>query len=220
MKTILRNMLAATLTFGVAVLAMGTREANAQMTFTPLGDLAGGTFNSRALCVSADGGTVSGYGNVAPGREAFLWRPALGMIDLGEIPGGNFDSVGYGVSNDGNTIVGLASPPPNGIQAFRWTPLGMVGIGNLPGGDGSFATGVSGNGTLIVGEGILGGGFGSAFLYSTATGTMSSIGDLPGGFTYSSAKGISNDGTVIFGESNCLEGRLKVLLWVHPVMGA
>src|SRR4029079_10603321 len=81
------------------LLALSCFEAQAQMTFTPLGDLPGGTFFSEATAVSADGLVVVGVSNSASGREeAFRWTRAGGMVALGDLPGGTFQSVARHVS--------------------------------------------------------------------------------------------------------------------------
>jgi uncharacterized membrane protein len=55
-----------------------------------LGDLPGGTTESFAESVSADGLTIAGRGNSASGPEAFRWTSAGGMQGLGDLPGGVF----------------------------------------------------------------------------------------------------------------------------------
>ena len=119
----------------VLILALSCVEAQGQMTFTPLGDLPGGTFFSEATAVSADGSVVVGVSNSAQGREeAFRWTRAGGMVALGDLPGGMFQSVARHVSSDGSVVVGY-SQSASGETAFRWTSSsGMVSLGDLPGG--------------------------------------------------------------------------------------
>ena len=47
-----------------------------------LGDLAGGSFISRAWGVSADGTTVVGHSSSASGTKAFIWDAVNGMREL------------------------------------------------------------------------------------------------------------------------------------------
>jgi len=104
--------------------------SNAAMavSFTPLGDLPGGDFNSSADDVSADGSVVVGYSHSASGDEAFRWTREGGMVGLGDLPGDDFDSSASGVSADGSVVVGLGSSA-SGTEAFRWTREGgMVGL--------------------------------------------------------------------------------------------
>ena len=47
----------------------------------------GGSRDSHACGVSADGSTVVGYASSAIGPEAFRWTAAAGMVGLGDFPG-------------------------------------------------------------------------------------------------------------------------------------
>jgi probable HAF family extracellular repeat protein len=116
----------------------------AQPFFMGLGDLPGGTFNSYATAVSADGSVVVGTGNTASGTEAFRWTIDNGMVGLGA------SSSASDVSADGAVVVGRW-----GSQAFRWTQgTGIVGLGDFPGGlFSSTANAVSDDGSVIVGRG-------------------------------------------------------------------
>ncbi|MCA9138916.1 MAG: hypothetical protein KDB00_19225 [Planctomycetales bacterium] len=133
--------------------------------FITLGDLAGGTFSSRATAITPDGNYVIGYSSVSSrGDHAFRWAATTGMVDLGEIPG--FGSLGQNikaraVSADGSIIVGESSAGTiPGTQAFRWTESdGMVGLGDLVETTAgpfsrmrSFAYTISGDGSLIAGD--------------------------------------------------------------------
>ena len=130
-----------------------------------LGDLPGGAFLSMATGVSADGSVVVGRGVGAVGlNEAFIWTRATGMVGLGDLPGGAFSSLATGVSADGSVVVGSGTEGPEDMRspgqsrAFRWTQAtGMVGLdlfldrrGNPR--QGSYATGVSADGSVVVGE--------------------------------------------------------------------
>ncbi|HEY5378310.1 MAG TPA: autotransporter domain-containing protein [Pseudolabrys sp.] len=125
-----------------------------------LGVLPGGTL-SQANGVSADGSVVVGYSTSTnvPFGEAFRWTSA-GMVGLGVLPGGTF-SQANGVSADGSVLVGY-SDSSSGQQAIRWTSgTGMKSIldllvasgVNMAGWQLSTATGVSADGTVIVGTG-------------------------------------------------------------------
>ncbi len=178
------------LAFLALVLGASAASATPVATFTPLGDLTGGAFDSRAEGISADGSVIVGTGQGAAGREAFRWTDGGGMVGLGRQPGAA-ESHAYDVSADGSVVVGGSQ------QAFRWTQAdGMVGLGNLPGGGGGSlgaAFGVSADGSVVVG------GDGSppeAFRWTSATG-MIGLGALN---PYSSeAEAVSADGSVIVG---------------------
>lgn len=124
-----------------------------------LGFLPGGTY-SLAYAVSADGSVVVGVSNSANfSNEAFRWTSA-GMVGLGTLPGGH-GSQANAVNADGSVVVG-ASDSPSGPQAFRWTTsTGMKSVQGLLVASGvnttgwklETATGVSADGTVIVGTG-------------------------------------------------------------------
>ena len=84
-----------------------------------LGDLPGGTFNSRALGASADGSVIVGAGWSDAGPEAFRWTVATGMVGLGDLSGGEFYSAAMGVSADGSVAVGRSNSSA-GDEAFVW----------------------------------------------------------------------------------------------------
>jgi probable HAF family extracellular repeat protein len=111
---------------------------------------------SFGTAVSADGSVVVG-GSL---DQAFRWTSTGGMVGLGILPGqlpGNH-SVASAVSADGSMVVGSSGFSDTGTVAFRWTPAGgMVSLGLLPGEvrgvglTGSFAAGVSADGSVVVG---------------------------------------------------------------------
>lgn len=114
----------------------------------------GDPFNS-SIGISSDGKTiVSGIrgsdGNTTPG----MWQEATGWVNLGHPAGacsmdGNWGD-GWGVNQDGSIVVGLSWYCP-GAQGFEWTQQnGSVGLGH-PTGASSRATGISGDGSTIVG---------------------------------------------------------------------
>jgi probable HAF family extracellular repeat protein len=163
-------------------------------TFTPLGDLPGGSFASYANGVSADGKVVVGYSFTDTGYEAFRWTTETGMVSLGG-PNTNAASV----SADGSVIVGFHK---NGAEAMRWTvETGIVGLGHISQGSlASQAQGVSGDGTVIVGYNAYSFGHLEAFRWTAETG-MVGIGYLGEGDIESSACCVSADGHVIAGSS-------------------
>lgn len=87
--------------------------------FLPLGDLAGGGFQSVARAVSADGSIAVGYGTNASRTEAVRWvisENGVTMQGLGYLPETPSwgESLAYDVSADGARIVGAA--------VFKYTP--------------------------------------------------------------------------------------------------
>ncbi len=91
--------------------------------------------------------------------------------------------------------------------AFSWTSGGgFVNIGLLSGGSTSQASGISADGSIIIGfgdEGTLPLGNTEAWLYTS--GTFTTLGFLPGG-NASQANGISADGSTIVGTSSTAPG--------------
>jgi probable HAF family extracellular repeat protein len=91
-----------------------------------LGDLAGGTFNSGASNVSADGSTVVGVSTSASGTEAFLWTEATGMVALKAYLESDFGldlaewtiKSADDISDDGLTIVGSGTNPNGDPEAW------------------------------------------------------------------------------------------------------
>jgi probable HAF family extracellular repeat protein len=171
-------------------------------TFTPIGDLPGGSFYSWATDISADGSTVVGVSLRDNGTEAFRWTRAGGMVGLGDLPGGSFVSEAHGVSANGSVIVGMSASSFTGAEAFRWTASGgMVGLGDLAGGSfSSLARAVSADGSVIVGEGTSAAGK-QAIRWTAASG-MVGLGDIPGSVFSSTAYDVSADGSVVVGQGN------------------
>ena len=99
-----------------------------------------------------------------------------------------------------------ALAPSDGDEAFRWTEADvMAGLGDLSGGDYySFAKGVSGDGSVIVGLSQSTNGI-EAFRWTEADG-MAGLGFLDGG-SNSRATGVSGDGSIVVGYSS------KVFIW-------
>lgn len=131
----------------------------------------GGT-SSWATGVSADGNVVVGYSNYNVDSykwEVFRWvytgtGPSGGtMTGLGFLPGGD-RSTAYAVSADGKVVVGQSNyyGGPLSYQAFRWTEaeemqsvqdlLDVAGV-DTTGWTLTQATGVSADGSVIVGNG-------------------------------------------------------------------
>jgi probable HAF family extracellular repeat protein len=178
-------------------------------TMTGLGDLPGGTFSSEATGISADGSVVVGYGTSASGIEAFRWTYGGGMVGLGDLPGGSFYSQTGDVSADGSAIVGYSAVSWSNYEAFRWTASGgMQGLGR-PGGRNSYAHGVSSDGSVIVGASSSVIGFEAV---SWENGTVTGLGDLPGGYISSVASSVSADGEVVVGRGHTDSGN-EAFIW-------
>ncbi|MHC4676046.1 MAG: PKD domain-containing protein, partial [Planctomycetota bacterium] len=185
----------------------GIPKPPCEASFQGLGDLPGGNFHSQVKDVSADGTTVVGWSSSASGsREAFHWTESNGMVGLGDLPGDSFYSQAYSVSTDGSVVVGYGRPA-SGDEAFRWTyKTGMVGLGRLAWHNSSHGTGVSPDGSVVVGvSSTIGVGWGAQALRWTLTnpqtgeGTMVQLEDLPSDGVQSNGYGFSGDGSTIVG---------------------
>jgi subtilisin len=126
-------------------------------TIRPLGFIHPGDSISIARAVSANGNVVVGYGRKSSkvgNNIAFRWADGV-MLALGKLPG-TAESTAHAVSGDGNVVVGTSGVP------FRWTPAGIRSIPDLAAAAGfdlslwrlTNATGVSEDGTMIVGSGF------------------------------------------------------------------
>lgn len=193
---------------------------NTKGTMIDLGALGVAACESRAYAVSADGSVIVGWSELAPipgsRRHAFAItfdksKPANGsMLDLGSF---DDNSAAYAVSADGSVIVGGSGD--SGIErAFvitynkvNNTAGMMIDLGAI-GGDGfySSATGVSADGSVIVGTSDRGGAY-RAFVikFNTSDNTKGPMLDLgvlgtdPGFESWANA--VSADGSVIVGNS-------------------
>ncbi|WP_249040988.1 hypothetical protein [Marilutibacter maris] len=156
MQIDMRRSLAAIALSACLVLQLGgcVTTGSSSARFEGLGDLPGGTFASFAAAVSADGSTVAGQGSVADGRtEAFRWAGGR-MQSLGvSQPGAS--SLAEAISADGSTIVGTRFFPTGASpsQAVVWRDGTLHGLNGFPCGDlGCSASGVSGDGSIVIGQ--------------------------------------------------------------------
>lgn len=129
-----------------------------------IGTLGGSDSSARAT--SAYGTTVVG-GSLLLGnetRQAFRWTTAAGMTSLGTLGGANSEAMS--VSANGSVVVGWSEYTTDNLNslAFRWTPtVGMqkvtdwligAGVSVSSGWTLLSATGVNGNGNVVVGYGL------------------------------------------------------------------
>jgi len=124
-----------------------------------LGDLSGGEYTSVATAISADGGVIVGWSASSSGEQAFRWTQGTGLIGLGDLPGLGFQSKAYDTTADGSVVVGYSI---NG--AFIWDAAGrmqslkkvLTDVYEIDLSDWYLieATGISDDGSVIVGTGI------------------------------------------------------------------
>jgi probable HAF family extracellular repeat protein len=210
------------------VLAVAEAEPS-QARLIPLGSLPGSSTSFIVKGLSPNGQWVVGFSESAEGTQAVVWSEATGLIALGDLPGGEFLSMGEAVADNG-TVVGrghsanVCTDCSNPWEAFRWTSSGgMVGMGDLPGGSfWSEATGISADGTVIVGRGNHGPQIGApwheAWRWTAQTG-MVPLGRLyQEGYSY--ADGVSADGSVVVGESRNFGFYPEPFRWQNGIMTA
>ncbi len=110
-----------------------------------LGTLGGN--QTIAYDISADGSVVVGFSYVSAGDPyAFRWISGSGIQQIG-----TYYSFARGVSADGNTVTGSETGAAGLHRAFRWT-LGS-GFEYDIAGNFSYGLAVSGDGSIIVGDG-------------------------------------------------------------------
>jgi uncharacterized membrane protein len=138
--------------------------------FLPTGTILG---VSRAVAISDDGNVIVGSSRSLEsgnGMQACMWVGGGKPQGLGDLSGGAFQSMALAVSGDGTTVVGRAYVDgpcgpfgcPSAPRAFVWsTTSGMQSVQSalegagvsLPGWTLTEATGVSRDGSVVVGTG-------------------------------------------------------------------
>lgn len=208
--------------FALSAQAQAPKPAASNGAWADLGSFGAG---SIAYGVSAKGDVVTGTSATQGGLggsydRAFRWTQAGGLQGLGFRPGDSDGTVrSNAISSDASTIVGFYGhyPDCNPNCAFSWTLAnGFNILGAPPGGwYGPTATGVSQNGSAIVGWASLGGGF-RAWLW-TAGGGYLDLGTLKGG-TSSQAFGVSPNGAVVVGSTTASDGYTHAYRWTKSGM--
>jgi uncharacterized membrane protein len=171
--------------------------------------------HSRVQGVSADGSTVTGYDNRNDGSVGFVWTRAQGRYDFG-LEGGvpSFTSP-RAISADGSTIAGIALGGPT----FSWHGPGTYqNLGRAFDYPTSFPTGVSGDGSVIVGYGQIRPPaipFSAAYRWTAATGYVPLSTSLPPGYDSSLAEAVSRDGNTTAGYivDNLSTGQSQAVVW-------
>jgi probable HAF family extracellular repeat protein len=177
---------------------------------------------SMAHGVSADGSVVVGWAENAAGyARAFRWTAAGGMEDLNItfahlLTDGSELWTANAISPDGRYIVGRGYNAATGrFEAFLLDTRGtgveerLTWLGTL-GGGGSAATGVSADGSVVVGVAYNAAWQRRAFRWTAARG-MQDLGTLGG--SWSVAWGVSADGSVVVGEAGNAAGQERAFRW-------
>jgi uncharacterized membrane protein len=158
-----------------------------------LGFLSGGGTYSEAAGISANGTVIVGSSDYAPdygstGALQAFKSTAGGMQGLGFLAGGDY-SRATAVSADGSTVVGFGNRFGGAYEGVKWTASGAQGLGL-----GSFAYGVSSDGSFVVGT-----AGGTAAMWTNSG--LLSLGSLSGGgpLSGSTATGVADDGSMAVG---------------------
>ena len=190
---------------------------------------------SGATAISATGSTIVGYLNTGTANldDAFYYRTGA-ITSLNSFFAGQA-SRAAGVSADGNLIVGTAGdylPGPNSANGFIFnittSALTIVDASaHIP----AFTTAgltltqlnaISGNGLVTVGyayNDTVSSTPSDALAFSrTSTGTYTALGKLGGAFSWSVARAVSNDGSVIVGQSSNLAGKSEAFVYQSGAM--
>ncbi len=227
------------LRYVVSIAAFGSLSFGIQgASITALGDLPGGTFDSFACGVSANGRVVAGTGRVFQNSysqaQAFRWTREQGMTSLGGMSGSPYESQAFGISADGTTVVGQADAAiihtgwieRGAPQAFRWiVTQGMTQL--VPYRENYYpwewcgARGASPDGGIIVGEGQESMGSGrqpgtpvQGFVWRPQSPwSLSPLFGLRWG-DEAIANAISADGSTIVGSSSGRFGPLSSSVWI------
>jgi probable HAF family extracellular repeat protein len=163
-----------------------------------------GAVCAQVHAVSASGTVIAGTSEFESGwNNATLWSGSPGqwtLQDLGSLPGQS-DNEALAVSADGLVVAGTSGP-----RAFRWTNGGGMQDLGLPSSATSVsAEGISGDGSVIVGQIVQADGATRAAIWTPSTGVLdlaahlSSLGVDTTGWVLMDAKGVSANGSVIVG---------------------
>ena len=143
--------------------------------------------------VSGDGSIAVGLAWYCPGAEGFAWNRQSGMKSLSHPPG--HSSRASAISADGKMIVGFSEDPQYGNRRpVRWFSgkTSLFAGAHTPG----EASGVSSDGSQIVGQGYSGSG--SPAFYYTDKGGLVYLGTLSGNpYDQSFANAVADNGTTV-----------------------
>ena len=213
---------AATQTYPSAPVDTPPPQAPSNGSLTTLGAPGGGF----GFGISGDGAVAVGYASIGTvNQEAFRWTATGGLVGLGFLGGtggASPFSVARAANEDGAVVVGNSSTSdpayytgsttqivPFKGEAFVWTAgggmtgLGALGVDSYTTKQASIATGLSTDGSVIVGSTTFTGGSNQAqaFRY-TAAGGMVGLGFINSqSFASDLAYGVSGDGSIVVGSA-------------------
>lgn len=203
---------------GAVLLGAASGAAHAQSPgFWLTGYAPGILSGSHATGLTPDGLIACGGSSSGPG---FTWTRESGRYDFGLEPGMPGTTAAYGISSNGGVLAGAMYPVSTPLQSRAYRRVGsgpLVDLGVLPGTTRSYARGISGDGSTVVGACEFSqstGLFGQAFRW-TAQGGMQGLGYTRPGGTMSRAQAISRDGSTIVGysQSDGFGGPVEGFVW-------
>lgn len=169
--------------------------------FSPLGDLPGGSAWSRGQDVSADGSVIAGLSVDGVTDRAIRWIAGV-MTNLGV---GTRWSTAEAISGDGSILAGYQQFD----GAMRWEN----GVGTIltppPGDFATKAFGISADGSTILGQSLQSHGEEAV---RWVDGVPQLLGTLPG-HTRSAALDASRHGAIVAGYSSGADGRRTAVVW-------
>lgn len=186
-------------------------------------EITGGLYEGwGAMAATDDGGVV--VGNQGYHAHAFRWTSGGGAVEL--FPDLAF-STASDVSSNGSIIAATIAPgSPSERRAARLVLGSTVQLlGELSGGEYSATSGISGDGSVIVGKS--GSTLGDQAAVWTTTGGVRSVGDILSlagvsghvGWTLSEATAISSDGSTIVGQGINPQGFAESWMATIPAPG-
>jgi len=196
----------------LSIVVASAHSAGAQPLFRPLG-VPEGFHSSSVRAVSADGRTLVGSCTIgsSPHTYATRWDRDTGQVEF--LHPVLTDAEATAVSADGSVIVGqLWGLSPTGSLPLLWRSSGATVIPTPDSAQVWVPTGISDDGTTVVGYGAKCRSCPPDRGFWTRAGTASSFPPLPGDVG-GAAFGISHDGTFATGSSIRPSGSLTAVLW-------
>jgi hypothetical protein len=140
---------------GDGITAASAWRWNASTGLTQIGPYRSGASLTYPQNISRDGSTIVGWGSSAVFSgiaEAWTWREGQGYSYLSDLPDARYDYANANATNsDGTIVVGFGNNSAGRSRAMVWTNGVPVALPAIEGYRTSLATGLSDDGTIVVG---------------------------------------------------------------------
>lgn len=140
---------------GDGITAASAWRWNSSTGLTQMGPYRSGASLTYPLNISRDGSTIVGWGSSAVFSgiaEAWTWREGQGYTFLPDLPDARYNYANANAtSSDGTIVVGFGNNSTGRSRAMVWTNGVPVALPPIEGYRTSLATGLSDNGTVVVG---------------------------------------------------------------------